>query len=137
MFIFIINVRGKYCIHIIDQGVNFRKLAKKISKFKSWENDFWRTLVAFWSTVRRSLHIVKGVEMDTCTCDVNSDIAFDMFPVEVTYRQLRARRALLQIKNVPLRTRRELLPLTLYSDSALLVLNGTSLSCNNALLALK
>ena len=38
------------------------------------------------------------------------------------YRQLRARRALL--------------PLTLYSNSALLVLNRTSLSCNNALLAL-
>ena len=53
-----------------------------------------------------------------------------------TYRQLRARRALLQIKDVPLRTRRALLPLTLYSNSALLVLNGTSLSCNNALLAL-
>ena len=53
-----------------------------------------------------------------------------------TYRQLRARRALLQINDVPLRTRRELLPLTLYSNSALLVLNGTSLSCNNALLAL-
>ena len=48
--------------------------------------------------------------------------------------QLRPRRALLQIKDVPLRTRRALL--TLYSTSALLVLNGTSLSCNNALLAL-
>ena len=52
------------------------------------------------------------------------------------YRQVRARRALLQINDVPLRTRRALLPLTLYSDSALLVLNGTSLSCNNTLLAL-
>ena len=52
------------------------------------------------------------------------------------HRQLRARRALLQIKDVPLRTRRALLPLILYSNSALLVLNGTSLSCNNALLAL-
>ena len=48
-------------------------------------------------------------------------------------RQLRARRALLQIKDVPLRTRRALLPLTLYSNSALLVLNRTSLSCNNNL----
>ena len=47
-----------------------------------------------------------------------------------------AQRALLQIKDVPLRTRRALLPLTLYSNSALLVLNKTSLSCNNALLAL-
>ena len=56
--------------------------------------------------------------------------------LELTYRQLRARRALLQIKDVPLRTRRGLLPLTLYSNSAFLVLNRTSLSCNNALLAL-
>ena len=53
------------------------------------------------------------------------------------YHQLRARRVLLQIKDVPLRTRRVLLPLTVYSNSALLVLNGTSLICNNALLALK
>ena len=42
----------------------------------------------------------------------------------------------MQIKDVPLRTRRALLPMTLYSDIALLVLNGTSLTCNNALLAL-
>ena len=42
--------------------------------------------------------------------------------VILVYRQLRARRALL--------------PYTLYSNSALLVLNGTYLSCNNALLAL-
>ena len=51
-------------------------------------------------------------------------------------RQLRARRALLQIKDVPLRTRRALLLYKVYGDSALLVLNGTSLNFNNALLAL-
>ena len=45
----------------------------------------------------------------------------------MTYRQLRARRALFQIKDVLLRTRRALLPLTLYSNSALLVLNGKHL----------
>ena len=43
--------------------------------------------------------------------------------LKTTYRQLRARRALLQIKDVPLRTRRALSPYTLYSNSALLVLN--------------
>ena len=48
------------------------------------------------------------------------------------FHQLRARRALLQIKDVPLKTRRALLPLTLYSNSALLVLRGTSFSCNSA-----
>ena len=57
-------------------------------------------------------------------------------PTNITYRQMRARRALLQLKDVPLRTRRALLPLTLYSNSTLLVLNGTSLICNSALLAL-
>ena len=50
--IFIINFRGKECIYILDQGVSFSKLAKTISKFKSWGNDFWRTLLAFWPTVR-------------------------------------------------------------------------------------
>ena len=40
-------------MHIyIDQGGNFSKLAKEISKFQSWENYFWRTLVAFWPTVQ-------------------------------------------------------------------------------------
>ena len=54
------------------------------------------------------------------------------------FRQLRARRALkLQLKDVPLRTRRVLLLyIEVYGDSALLVLNWTSLICNNALLAL-
>ena len=53
----------------------------------------------------------------------------------LTYRQLRARRALLQFKDVPLRRR----ALSLYKvngDSALLVLNRKSLICNNALLSL-
>ena len=52
------------------------------------------------------------------------------------YCQLRARRALLQLKDVPLRTRRVLLLYKVNGDSALLVLNGTSLICNSALLAL-
>ena len=42
-----------------------------------------------------------------------------------------------QCNDVPLRTRRALLPLTLYSDSTLLVPNETSLYSDNALLALK
>ena len=41
------------------------------------------------------------------------------------------RRALILCNNVPLRTRRALLPKTLYSDSTLLVLNGTSLNSIN------
>ena len=53
-----------------------------------------------------------------------------------TYRQLRTKRALLQFKDVLLRTRRGLLLYKVYGISALLVLNGTFLICNNALLAL-
>ena len=56
--------------------------------------------------------------------------------MKLIYRQLRARRMLLQIKDVPLRTRRALLLYKVYGNSALLVLNGTSLICNNTLLAL-
>ena len=54
----------------------------------------------------------------------------------VFYRQLRARRVLSLFKNVALRTRRALLLYNVYGDSALLVLNGTSLNINNALLVL-
>ena len=38
--------------------------------------------------------------------------------------------------NIPLRTRKALSPKTLYSDSALLILNGTLLNSDNTLLAL-
>ena len=53
MSIFIINFRGKECIYIIDQGVSFSKLAQKYQNSKVGGNDFLRTLVAFWPTVRR------------------------------------------------------------------------------------
>ena len=55
---------------------------------------------------------------------------------QIANRELRARRALLQFKDVPLRTRKALSLYNVYGDSALLVLSGTSLNCNNALLAL-
>ena len=53
-----------------------------------------------------------------------------------SYRQLRARRALSIFKDVPLRTRRALSLYKAYGNSALLVLNGTSLNSDNTLLAL-
>ena len=59
-----------------------------------------------------------------------------MVLLQYPIRQLRARRALLQLKDVPLKTRRALLLYKVNGDSALLVLNGTSFICNNALLAL-
>ena len=50
------------------------------------------------------------------------------------YRWLRIRRTLMLCNNVPFRTRRMLLPYTLYIDSALLVLIGKSLNSDNSLL---
>ena len=50
--------------------------------------------------------------------------------------QLRARRALMLFNSFSLRTRRVILPYTLYSDSPLLLLNKTSLTIIHALLTL-
>ena len=50
--------------------------------------------------------------------------------------QSRARRALTQFKDIPLRTKRALSLYKVYGDSILLVLNGTSLKIVNAILAL-
>ena len=50
--------------------------------------------------------------------------------------QLRARRALSIFQDAPLRTRRALSLYKVYGDIALLVLNGTSLNSDSALLAL-
>ena len=61
--------------------------------------------------------------LSECWCNGLLKCLFHTSGGALSYRQLRARRALLQIKDVPLRTRRALLPLTLYSDSALLALN--------------
>ena len=58
------------------------------------------------------------------------------FEIELTFRQLRARKALMQFKDVPLRARRALSLYKVHGDSALLVLNGISLNNINALLAL-
>ena len=56
--------------------------------------------------------------------------------LHIRHDQLRARRALSIFKYVPLRTRRALLLYKVYGDSALLVLKGTSLNNDSALLAL-
>ena len=52
------------------------------------------------------------------------------------HRQLRARRALTMLKDVSLRARRVLLLYEVYDNSTLLVLNGTSLNSDNALVVL-
>ena len=54
----------------------------------------------------------------------------------LSVENLRARRALSLFNNVPMRTRRVLLLAKDYGESALLVLNRTSLNSVNALLVL-
>ena len=55
---------------------------------------------------------------------------------QLAFRQLRVRRALTLLKDVLLRTRRALSLYKVYGNSALLVLNGTSLNIDSALLVL-
>ena len=57
-------------------------------------------------------------------------------PVNLIYCQLRARKALMLVKDVLLRTRRVLSLYKVYGDIAPLVLNGTLLNTFNVLLAL-
>ena len=62
--------------------------------------------------------------------------AIVLLPLTIWYRQLRARRALSIFKDVPSRTRKVLSLYKVYGNSALLVLNGTSLNIDSALLPL-
>ena len=64
--------------------------------------------------------------------------SFFIIPLFTTYRQLRARRALITFQRCSghLRTRRALSQYNVYSDSALLVLNRTSLKSDSAIPAL-
>ena len=107
------------------------------SKMFCWEPEGRCTK----SMVTSALLVLNGTSLKS---DIDSTLlALNWWYIHLNYthknclnRQLRARRALLQIKDVPLRTRRALSPYTLYSNNALLVLNGTSLNYNNGLLAL-
>ena len=65
------------------------------------------------------------------TVSENNAIILYMCLLYSAYCQLRTRRALMQLKDVPLRTRRSLLPLTLYSNSALLALNWRYRGCQS------
>ena len=83
----------------------------------------------------KSLRTLPSRHVSSSWSSVNGDSCVG-HPFPCRRRQLRARRALLQLKDVPLRTRRALLLYKVNGNSALLVLNGTSLICNSALLAL-
>ena len=67
------------------------------------------------------------------TLNTNDTVFWFYLEILSSYRQLRARRVQLRCKDVPLRTRRALVLYKVYGN---MVLNGTSLNCNKALLAL-
>ena len=60
-------------------------------------------------------------------CNVHVKVISHQILTKALYRQLRTRRALSILNNVPMITRTVLSPLTLYSRRILLVLNGTSI----------
>ena len=101
---------------VFKAGICCRKLEKRLS---STSFSFRLTMAAWYRHEWTLIYDAYNFPSQTCT-----------------YRQLRARRALLQLKDVPLRTRRALLLFKVNGISALLVLNGTSLICNSALLVL-
>ena len=81
-----------------------------------------------------SSKLSKG-SLSVCRMTCFSTTRMNLTGHAVTYLHLRARRALMLFKDVPLRTRRALLLYKVYGDSPLLALNGTSLNSVNALLA--
>ena len=93
------------------------------------------TCYVIYRTIHLTMYLLLVLCMHIgCACVHVQNI---QFCVHITLHQLRTRRALLQSKDVPLRTRRELKTVqSLDGDSALLALNRTSLNRNNALLAL-
>ena len=72
--------------------------------------------------------------MVTQFCLQLTPISFSL--LKFAHRQLRVRRALSILKDIPLRTRRAVSLYKVYGDSALLVLNGTSFNSDSALLVL-
>ena len=96
-------------------------------------------IIFSYSSILYILHKIRVAGLQNYYSFVTISLIYCSFHCiicDILYSQLRARRALLQLKDVPLRTRRALLLYKVNGNSALLVLNGTSLICNSALLAL-
>ena len=120
-WIWIIFSKPIYCeqdiyIHMVPKNIQVTKDGRK-----GFMTCFTESPIPLWllDQIWRGLHWYKN-----------------SYSSIIPYRQLRARRALLHFKDVPLRTRRGLSLYKVFGDCALLVLNGTSLKCNNAFLAL-
>ena len=79
---------------------------------------------------------MNGTQDDRKTQRITGVLYLGRLDLEIRYRQLSARRASLQFKHFPMRVRRVLLLYKVYGNRSLLAINGTSLNCNDALLAL-
>ena len=113
----------------------------KIMDCPQWKVCQWLYGYVYWKCpqLKTFTKLITHTHTHTPTPLVFKEASIEDIPIfnaQVTFRQLRARRVLLQFKDVPLSTRRALSLYKVYGNSALLVLNGTSLICNNALLAL-
>ena len=99
-----------------------------------------RTHILMWSSAEwvnmGNGGVGEGDEVGVLHSTIHWVSSLSTYKNKTSYHKLRARRALLQFKDVTLRTRRALSLYKVNGNSALLVLNGISLICNNALLAL-
>ena len=100
-------------------AINIQRCYVESQKGTIDEQRLWRYLAPFWFSMEFLWTVIVPLWLSNWQ-----------------YRQLRARRALLQLKDVPLRTRRVLLLYKVNGNSALLVLNGISLNSDSAPLAL-
>ena len=100
-------------------------------------NETWKTGLYWWTFIEVTpFHLdsktYNYLKLDFFICKKTFSLVNS---INLIYCQLRARRALSLLHDVPLRTRRALSLCKVYGDSALLVLNGTLLNSVNALLA--
>ena len=117
------------------------KLKGLIINSTVWRNEMQYILSLFWFWV--SWHISSMIHLYAHS---KTQIDQQNYPKEkevevckyiATYRQLRAKKALMNIQRCrSLRTRQVLSLNNVYGNSALLVLNGTSLNSDSALLVL-
>ena len=122
----------QYCIATVDVAISLEWNQFSILSLALWFFQFEFLVVKL-----PCLHL-KNLWFITFNLTGGKFVLF-FFQIEsfkLLIRQLRARRALMQVKDVPLRTRRGLLLYKVYGDSSFLVLNGTPLISINTLLAL-
>ena len=119
-------------VYLVCYGLMQHWLCFHVRHNNSWSIVTFVLVKVVWCVLTTCAFLFSVFSVFLWTCFLNAQITHN----QSVYRQLKARRALSLFKDVLLRTRRALLPRTLYSDSTLLVLNRTSLNIDSALLAL-